>query len=207
MVSEIPKASEKFSRNEQSLQGSPCHNRHKPLLLKLKSPANISSLPSSLHLVKQSSHEVLPNAQELSLVSHTSPLTCFESMEKVATTQPLSSSPFPPIPVKGILRSSSEACKDQCHCEKCASVRLRAKRASEFSQRQMQDIQGIAAMLMKDLSTLRGIVDNRIIKTSTDFENRHSTVDIKEVSNWKISFQRTAFCYCIVCCREIILLF
>ena len=189
MLSKSPEKIANLVKNDQTLQESPCHNHRKPLFLKIKSPTNISPLPSAKHLTELCSQQPFSNVQNLSLVSHNSPL---EKFKKVVNTSTVGSSLH--IPVKGILKSTSETCKDQCYCEKCASTRLRAKKASEFSQRQMQDIEGIAAMLMKDLSTLREIVEDKLIPSSAQSENVHSSLSMDEVSCNKMCFLHTIFC-------------
>ena len=192
MLSKSPEKIVNVAKKDQTLQESPCHNHRKPLFLKIKSPFNIAPLPSAKHLTELRSSQPFSNVQNLSLVSHNSSSSPLENIKKVVNASTVGSSPH--IPVKGILKSTSNTCKDQCYCEKCASTRLRAKKASEFSQRQMQDIEGIAAMLMKDLSTLREIVEDKLIKRSAQPEDVHSSFSTDEVSFNKMSFALLSIC-------------
>lgn len=178
-------ANEKAGRREEALPGSPCHNQQKPLFwkplkFKASSPTPSSSDkhvagPTAIAFQQTPSH-----AQKLSLVLDTSPSPPPQEPSKVANgTSPIGSSPS--IPTKGILRSTSQACQGPCRCEGCVSVRSRAERASEFSQRQMQDIEGIAVKLMKDLSILRGIVEDRVIQSSVKQRSPHSVLSLAQL--------------------------
>lgn len=176
-------ATEKAGQREEALPGSPCHNQQKPLFWKpLKSKAS-SPTPSSSdkHVAGPTAiafQQTPSHAQKLSLVLHTSPSPPPQEPSKAANgTSPIGSS----IPTKGILRSTSQACQGPCRCEGCVSVRSRAERASEFSQRQMQDIEGIAVKLMKDLSILRGIVEDRLIQSSVKQRSPHSVLSLAQL--------------------------
>ncbi|KAH7282678.1 hypothetical protein KP509_35G043300 [Ceratopteris richardii] len=97
----------------------------------------------------------------------TSPSGC-QSLHKFSNPSPTGIHP------KGILRSNSPACQGLCSCEECSSLRSRAEKASEFSQRQMQDIEGLAVKLLKDLSTLRNIVEVQLIQSPRNQWSRMS---------------------------------
>lgn len=62
-------------------------------------------------------------------------------------------------PRKGILKRNPRGCRGLCSCLNCASFRLHAERAFEFSRNQMQDAEEVALDLMKELSNLRKILE------------------------------------------------
>ncbi|XP_058731747.1 uncharacterized protein LOC131603453 [Vicia villosa] len=63
---------------------------------------------------------------------------------------------------KGILRRNPRGCRGLCTCLNCASFRLHAERAFEFSRNQMLDADEVAQDLMKELSHLRNILESNI---------------------------------------------
>ncbi|XXG50400.1 hypothetical protein AAC387_Pa02g4424 [Persea americana] len=65
-------------------------------------------------------------------------------------------------PVKGILKTHPQECRGPCMCPDCASFRLHAEKANEFSRKQMQDAEGVAVGLMKELSSLRSVMEKMI---------------------------------------------
>lgn len=60
---------------------------------------------------------------------------------------------------KGILKRVPRGCKGPCMCLKCASFRLHAERAFEFSKNQMQDAEEVTLDLIKELSHLRNMLE------------------------------------------------
>ncbi|KAH7432143.1 hypothetical protein KP509_07G010200 [Ceratopteris richardii] len=96
---------------------------------------------------------------------------CVSQSSRRIPNAPQSSRTYP----KGILRSNSQGCQGCCSCEECESLRTRARNASEFSQRQMQDIETVTMKLLKGLNILRTIVEERLIQNSV---NQDSQVDI-----------------------------
>lgn len=124
------------------------------------------------------SQHISAHTQKISLVSPNPPSKPENPSNVSSTISPSGSTPL--MPAKGILRSS---CRGPCGCEECASVRSRAERASEFSQRQMQDIEGLAVKLMKDLSVLRNIVEDRLIQSSVKHESPRPVLSLDQVEN------------------------
>ncbi|KAL7145323.1 hypothetical protein ABFS83_07G074200 [Erythranthe nasuta] len=61
--------------------------------------------------------------------------------------------------LKGILRRNRRGCRGLCNCLNCASFRLNADRAFEFSRNQMNDAQELASELMNELANLRLLLD------------------------------------------------
>lgn len=60
---------------------------------------------------------------------------------------------------KGILKRNPRGCRGLCACLNCASFRLHAERAFEFSRNQMQDAEEVALDLMTELSKLRKLLE------------------------------------------------
>jgi hypothetical protein len=81
---------------------------------------------------------------------------------------------------KGILKRNPRGCRGLCTCLNCASFRLHAERAFEFSKNQMQDAEEVALDLIKELSYLRTMLEK-----STDGVNDHSIVHVNQVSTAK----------------------
>ena len=69
-------------------------------------------------------------------------------------------SPSPSPSIKGILKSPRLSCSTACKCDICISTHLRAQKATEFSKRQMSDIEALAQNLLKELKTMRTIVED-----------------------------------------------
>ena len=78
---------------------------------------------------------------------------------------------------KGILKRNPRGCRGLCTCLNCASFRLHAERAFEFSRNQMQDAEEVALDLIKELSYLRNMLER-----SVDGFNDHSVVKVNQVS-------------------------
>jgi len=60
---------------------------------------------------------------------------------------------------KGILKRNPRGCRGLCTCLNCASFRLNAERAFEFSKNQLLDAEEVAHGLMKELSHLRNLLE------------------------------------------------
>ncbi|KAJ7557276.1 hypothetical protein O6H91_05G119900 [Diphasiastrum complanatum] len=67
-----------------------------------------------------------------------------------------------PRPIRGILKQSLQHAV--CNCVECQSVRSRAERAAKFSQQQLHDIQGLAGILMKELRSMRSLVEENLVQ-------------------------------------------
>ncbi|PNY06699.1 hypothetical protein L195_g003175 [Trifolium pratense] len=61
---------------------------------------------------------------------------------------------------KGILRRNPRGCRGLCTCLNCASFRLHAERAFEFSRNQLLDAEEVAQDLMKEVSHLRNMLES-----------------------------------------------
>ncbi|KAK9288663.1 hypothetical protein L1049_017124 [Liquidambar formosana] len=77
---------------------------------------------------------------------------------------------------KGILKRNPRGCRGLCTCLNCASFRLHAERAFEFSRNQMQDAEEVALDLIKELSHLRNMLEK-----STNGANDHAVVQVNQV--------------------------
>uniref|UniRef100_K3XF04 Uncharacterized protein n=1 Tax=Setaria italica TaxID=4555 RepID=K3XF04_SETIT len=62
-------------------------------------------------------------------------------------------------PKKGILKKHTRGCKGICMCLDCCTFRLRADRAFEFSRKQMQEADDIICNLLKEVASLRSLVE------------------------------------------------
>ncbi|XP_052207710.1 uncharacterized protein LOC127811669 [Diospyros lotus] len=78
--------------------------------------------------------------------------------------------------MKGILRRNPRGCRGLCNCLNCASFRLHADRAFEFSRNQMQDAEEIALELIQELSYLRNMLEK-----STVDATGHAIVHVNQV--------------------------
>lgn len=63
---------------------------------------------------------------------------------------------------KGILKRNRRGCRGLCNCLNCASFRLHAERAFEFSRNQLHDAEEVASDLMKELANLRLLLEKTI---------------------------------------------
>ncbi|XP_021745839.1 uncharacterized protein LOC110711731 [Chenopodium quinoa] len=62
----------------------------------------------------------------------------------------------------GILKRNPRGCRGICYCLNCASFRLNAEKAFEFSRNQWLDAEELAMDLMKELSNMRSILEKSI---------------------------------------------
>ncbi|KAL5542719.1 hypothetical protein UlMin_010429 [Ulmus minor] len=60
---------------------------------------------------------------------------------------------------KGILKRNPRGCRGICTCLNCASFKLHAERAFEFSTNQMEDAEEMVLELIKGLSALRNVLE------------------------------------------------
>ncbi|KAF7837056.1 uncharacterized protein G2W53_005538 [Senna tora] len=77
---------------------------------------------------------------------------------------------------KGILKRNPRGCRGPCACLNCASFRLHAERAFEFSRNQFLDAEEIALDVVKELSHLRNLLERSI-----DSAGNQSVLDENEV--------------------------
>ncbi|KMT15013.1 hypothetical protein BVRB_3g065170 [Beta vulgaris subsp. vulgaris] len=63
---------------------------------------------------------------------------------------------------KGILMKNPRGCRGICNCLSCASFRLNAEKAFEFSRNQLLDAEELAMDLMKELSSLRCTLEKSV---------------------------------------------
>jgi hypothetical protein len=82
--------------------------------------------------------------------------------------------------IKGILKSHGLSCPTACKCDICYSIQVRSEKASEFSQRQMCDIEALAHNLLKELKTMRTIVEQNLT-FETDLSSPSSKFTVEEV--------------------------
>ncbi|XP_020110786.1 uncharacterized protein LOC109725822 isoform X2 [Ananas comosus] len=66
-------------------------------------------------------------------------------------------------PKRGILKRHTRGCKGACMCLDCVSFRIHADRAFEFSRKQMQEADETIAGLVKELASLRNLVEKSIL--------------------------------------------
>ncbi|XP_008775312.2 uncharacterized protein LOC103695698 [Phoenix dactylifera] len=68
-------------------------------------------------------------------------------------------------PKRGILKRYGRGCKGICMCLECATFRVHADRAYEFSRKQMDEADEIIVGLIKELANLRNLVDIYAVPT------------------------------------------
>ncbi|KAH1050626.1 hypothetical protein GLYMA_08G107400v4 [Glycine max] len=94
-----------------------------------------------------SSNEKLPETHE-----------CSQSLSQLQVVEQLR---VPAVGLKkGILKRNPRGCRGVCACLNCASFRLHAERAFEFSKNQLLDAEEVAHNLMKELSHLRNMLES-----------------------------------------------
>ncbi|MCO5602770.1 hypothetical protein L7F22_056908 [Adiantum nelumboides] len=173
--------SENLLHREEVPPGSPCHNRKKFLSVKsfppkasLSSSYGTSVVGTTIASSVQASLQSPSCVQRLSLVLNSSPSPPLQqNLKAINGKSPTNVSPS--IPTKSILRSSPPICQGACKCEECASLRRRAESAAEFSQRQMHDIEGLAVRLLKELNTMRCVVEKSLNqRTAQRVDGPHS---------------------------------
>ncbi|KAL0451971.1 UNVERIFIED_CONTAM: hypothetical protein Slati_1175200 [Sesamum latifolium] len=120
-----------------------------------------------------------------------------ESIEKVNLDQSqmeVSGSLFAPNngPSKGILKRNRRGCRGLCNCLNCASFRLHADRAFEFSRNQMQDAEEVALELMKELANLRLLLEKTISDDNDLAAIQLNPVQVKRACNKALETENLA---------------
>jgi hypothetical protein len=77
-------------------------------------------------------------------------------------------SPKKPSPKKGILKRNTRGCKGICMCLDCCTFRLHADRAFEFSRKQMKEADDIITNLLKEVASLRSLLEKPAGQVSTN---------------------------------------
>eukprot|EP01018_Ginkgo_biloba_P035976 Gb_19139 [translate_table: standard] len=85
--------------------------------------------------------------------------TCFSTYGEIPS--PLNTPAS--VPSKGILKVSPRLCKGLCMCPDCASFRLQAERASDFFERQLQEVEMLAVGLMNELANMRVFMEKSLV--------------------------------------------
>ncbi|XP_057956843.1 uncharacterized protein LOC131150253 isoform X2 [Malania oleifera] len=80
---------------------------------------------------------------------------------------------------KGILKTNPRGCRGLCTCLNCASFRLHAERAFEFSRNQMQDAEEVSLDLIQELSYLRNMLEQ-----SASSRKHFAVLQINEGTSW-----------------------
>ncbi|KAL6582167.1 hypothetical protein OROMI_006181 [Orobanche minor] len=95
-------------------------------------------------------------------------------------------------PFRGILKRNRRGCRGLCTCLNCASFRLHADRAFEFSRKQMHEAEEIASDLMKELANLRFLLAKSIISDNDLAAIQLNRVLIKEACNRALEAENLA---------------
>lgn len=138
--------------------GSPCNNRSSNL--QRNSPF---SLPKSPRYSPKPRFQYSPSLADRLDIPSSPLLRKTMDSNDVGVQREISLSPS----IKGILKSPGISCPTACKCDICFSVQVRSDKASEFSQRQMRDIEALAQNLLKDLKTMRIIAEENVNLEST----------------------------------------
>ncbi|XP_055813942.1 uncharacterized protein LOC129883320 isoform X2 [Solanum dulcamara] len=88
------------------------------------------------------------------------PAICLQKSTQTELSYDLVS--HPDVLNKGILKRNPRGCRGLCNCLNCASFRLHAERAFEFSRNQMQDTEEVSLRLMKELADMRVFLEKRL---------------------------------------------
>ncbi|KAG8062903.1 hypothetical protein GUJ93_ZPchr0003g17229 [Zizania palustris] len=97
------------------------------------------------------------------------------------------------LPSKGILKSTESPSSQNitCSCMEASSALLDTEKAVEFSQRQMHDIENIAAKLIKSLKHMRSIVDESLSPETHFLLPNFNTAEIRAASEDALEVERT----------------
>ncbi|KAK6138595.1 hypothetical protein DH2020_027662 [Rehmannia glutinosa] len=95
-------------------------------------------------------------------------------------------------PFKGILKRNRRGCRGLCNCLNCASFRLHADRAFEFSRNQMHDAEEVASDLMKELANLRSLLEKSVITDNDLAAIQLNPVLIKQACNKAVETENLA---------------
>lgn len=90
-------------------------------------------------------------------------------------------------PRKGIMKKQSRFCKGICLCLECASFRVHAERAYEFSRRQMSDANEVIERLVKELSCLRNVMENSVVPM-TESTGSYTVLQADQVNPFEIYY-------------------
>ncbi|KAH6821935.1 hypothetical protein C2S53_016660 [Perilla frutescens var. hirtella] len=93
---------------------------------------------------------------------------------------------------KGILKRNRRGCRGLCNCLNCASFRLHAERAFEFSRNQLHDAEEVASELMKELANLRLLLEKSITGNKDSASIRPHPVLIKQACNKALETETVA---------------
>uniref|UniRef100_A0ACD5X187 Uncharacterized protein n=2 Tax=Avena sativa TaxID=4498 RepID=A0ACD5X187_AVESA len=96
-------------------------------------------------------------------------------------------------PSKGALKSTESQSPQQttCACMKKSSVLLDPRKAVEFSERQMHDIESIAANLIRSLKHMRSIVDASLSSEALTLLPNFDSAEIRAASEDALEVERT----------------
>jgi len=96
-------------------------------------------------------------------------------------------------PSKGVLKSTESQCPQQttCACMRKSSVLLDPRKAVEFSERQMHDIESIAENLMRSLKHMRSIVDESLSSEALALLPNFDSAEIRAASEDALEVERT----------------
>ncbi|KAL1561271.1 hypothetical protein AAHA92_03993 [Salvia divinorum] len=95
-------------------------------------------------------------------------------------------------PFKGVLKRNRRGCKGLCSCLNCASFRLHAERAFEFSRNQLHDAEEVASQLMKELANARLLLEQSIVGNDDSASIQPNTAIIKEACDRTIKAETLA---------------
>eukprot|EP01018_Ginkgo_biloba_P034684 Gb_25851 [translate_table: standard] len=155
---------------------SPCDNKNPSFISQVKSPVmcrkGIRSSPRKQFVRPLSSLTDSPTSVKSPVVS--------KKIADNSSSGKQREEASPPSSIKGILKFSGLPCTTACKCDECVSIRVRAEKATEFSQRQMHDIDLLATRLVKELKTMRTIVEENLI-AETDQPSTSSTFTVEKM--------------------------
>lgn len=94
---------------------------------------------------------------------------------------------------KGVLKSTESQSPQQttCACMRMSSVLLDPRKAVEFSERQMHDIENIAANLIRSLKHMRSIVDESLSSEALSLLPNFNSAEIRAASEGALEVERT----------------
>ncbi|KAF5192433.1 hypothetical protein FRX31_017973 [Thalictrum thalictroides] len=156
-ASQVQQANMDKSSTTQTVHGanlmikSPSDVIHEPSCAKVEAVSHCPEVVNDVSVLVQKSSTALKSPGEMSFIEELS------SVEPPALSEKILSSP-----TRGILKRHPVGCRGICTCLSCASFRLHAERAFEFSRNQMQDTEVVAMDLMKELSNIRALLEKSI---------------------------------------------
>ncbi|CAL4915139.1 unnamed protein product [Urochloa decumbens] len=94
---------------------------------------------------------------------------------------------------KGVLKSTGSPPHQQttCSCMRSSPVVLDTEKAVEFSQRQMQDIENIAAKLIRSLKHMKSIVDESLLSEAYSLLPHFNIAEIRAASEDALEVEKT----------------